>query len=367
MHIVHFANHFLPSAGGVEWSVLRTAEAQAQQGAQVTVITETPRGAFDDSALPFAVRRFRVPVRRPFTRIFYWRWMWRQRAVLRDADVLHFHDYTPLVHWFLPLRAFIRGPRYAITFHGFEHWPLRVRHRILRALAARLCHVRFAVGEYVREIYGHPVDAVYLGAPVHSYPAVTPSEAMCFVYVGRLEEDTGIAEFAETLAAAAAEFRTRVQLEIAGDGRLRTRLESLRGSWMDITLHGSVEDTYPVIERARFIVATGFLAIFEAFQTGIPVLFPALTGIKRRYIASIPEADTLLNAMRSREEMRQVLLGALTGDMHPQFVVRAENARRFVSEHTWTDIADLLASGYAGEVKGEAETRSAGNVTQEKC
>ncbi len=366
MRIVHFANHFLPSAGGVEWSVLRTAEAQATQGMDVTVITETPRGSFDDSALPFAVQRFSVPVCRPITRLFYWRWMWRQRGILGEADVLHFHDYTPLVHWFLPLRAVIRRPRYAITFHGFEHWPVHLRHRILRSIAARMCHARFAVGEYVRKIYRHPIDAVYLGAPAHRYPAVAPSIEMRFVYVGRLEEDTGIAEFAETLADRAAERRVIVQLELAGSGRLRSHLEKLDGPWMNITFHGRLEDPSPLIARARYIVATGFLAIFEAFQSGIPVLVPVLTEIKRLYIDSIPQADSLLSALRDRTEMREVIDRTLTSDMHPQFIERAKNAQTFVSEHTWKDIADLLASGYALGKNEKGISRSANDVTPVK-
>ncbi|MDT8325714.1 MAG: glycosyltransferase family 4 protein [Bacteroidota bacterium] len=366
MHVIHIVNHFLPSAGGVEWSVLRTAEAQVLRGDSVTVITETPRGGFHDSALPFTVRRFQVPLRRPITRLYYWRWMWRQRALLRAADVLHFHDYTPLVHWFLPLRPLLRGPCYAITFHGFENWPVRLRHRLLRALAARMCHIRFAVGDYVREIYGHPVDQVYLGAPVRNYSRMTPSEAMRFVFVGRLEADTGVLEFTAALAAAAAEMQRRVQLEIAGDGSLRPRLEDLRGPWMDISFHGRVEDPLQLYARARFVVASGFLSMLEAFQTGLPVLFPALDEIKRRYVASVPEADTLLTVMRSREELHRILRAALSRELQAQFSARAERALTFVSEHTWRDIADLLASGYEKGNHREGGARSTRIVVHEK-
>ena len=346
MRIVHITNHFLPSPGGVEWSVLRTAEAQAHRGDEVIVLSETPRGQYDDAALPFKTIRFHVPVVRPLTRLFYWRYMWSQRNLLRSADVLHFHDYTALIHWFLPLRAFILSPRYAITFHGFEHWPVRLRHRIMRSIAARICHVRFAVGEYVRKIYSHPIDAVYLGAPVRTYGRLVPAETMTFAFAGRLESDTGIDAFASVLAQLANERRQEVHLEIAGEGSLRTSLITLSSEYFHVHAHGRLENPLALLQRSRFVIASGFLAMFEAFQTGLPVLSPALTEIKQLYLASLPDDAKLLTPMRTVEEMRCTALRALSAEMDPEFLQRAENAFRFVSERSWDDIVCLLSSRY---------------------
>ena len=346
MTIVHIANHFLPSPGGVEWSVLRTAEAQARRGDRVHVITETPAGDFDDEACTFEILRFSVTVHRPFTRLLYWRAMWRHRTLLRSADVLHFHDYTPLVHWFLPLRALIRGPRYAITFHGFEGWPLLRRHRLLRSLAARLCHVRFAVGAYIQPLYGHPVDAVYLGAPVRNYSRIAPARQLRFMFAGRLESDTGIDRFVSMLSAIATERRESVVMEIAGEGRLRDVLESARSPFFSLVLHGQLRDLHPLYLRSRFVVATGYLGIFEALQCGLPVLAPAFSEIKRRYLDALPDAPSMLTIMRDDRELRTALEAALSADAWSDFAEKAERGSAFVSEYTWDDIAVLLASWY---------------------
>jgi glycosyltransferase involved in cell wall biosynthesis len=355
MRIIHITNHFLPSPGGVEWSVLRTAEAQARRGDDIVVLTETPAGKFDDTMLPFRIVRFQVPVIRPLTRLFYWRYMWSQRALFRSAYVLHFHDYTPLIHWFLPLRAVIRSPLYAITFHGFEHWPVRRRHRMLRALAASITDVRFAVGEYVRRLYAHPVDAVYLGAPVRAYERLSPAETLTFAFAGRLESDTGIDAFASVLATLANERRQTVHLEIAGEGSLRSSLTALSGEYVHVHTHGRLEDPLPLYTRSRFVIATGFLAMFEAFQTGLPVLAPALTEVKRWYLESLPEAGELLTPMTSVDEMRSVALRALSADIEAEFLRRAENAIRFVSERSWDDIACLLSSHYGNQGSDTAD------------
>ncbi|MCB2204261.1 glycosyltransferase family 4 protein [bacterium] len=361
MRIIHIVNHFLPSPGGVEWSVLRTAEAQSRQGDDVTVITETSRGDYNDDALPFRVLRFRVHLLRPLTRVFYWQWMWKHRDMLAAADVLHFHDYTPFFHWFIPLRFVLRRPLYAITFHGFEHWPVKLRHRMMRGITARLCHLRFAVGEYVRKIYRHPVDVVYLGAPVRSVQSRSPSPDPVFVYAGRLEEDTGILETARALSRTAATQGIAVHLEIAGEGRQRHALESLRSPHFRITFHGRVEDPERLFAHARFVIAAGFLGMFEAMQSGLPVLVPALTDIRKMYAASIPDVDALMTVMRSPEGLEKTLAESLQSPLADAFLRRAEAARMFVSEHTWKDIAELLAASYSAAMN--ARNRSSERMT----
>lgn len=346
MRIVHITNHFLPSSGGVEWSVLRTAEAQVRAGHEATVITETPAGDWSDSNLLMSVHRFQVPLAWPFTRLFYWHRMWSLRRLLRSADVLHFHDYTVFIHWFLPLRFLIRGPRYAVTFHGFEHWPVRWRHQVFRSLTARFCHVRFAVGSFVRELYRHPVDAVYLGAPVRQVNEIERSRDMTFVYTGRLAPDTLLLPMVRLLSAAARESGTALRFEAAGEGELRDALSGLAHDHCDIVLHGQIADTLPVLHNARFIVATGFLSILEAFQTGIPVIIPAFSTIKQQYVDSIAGIDDLATVLRSEEEGRPTLRDMLSGTREPALLEKAVRARAFVSDHTWDDISIMLEQWY---------------------
>lgn len=347
MRIIHITNHFLPDAGGVQWSVLRTAEAMAARGHDVTVLTETRAGeGWHDDELPFRVMRFRVPLRRPLTRLFYWRWMWRHRHMLGDADVLHFHDYTPLVHCFLPLRMIIRRPHYAITFHGYERWPIRLRHRLLRALAAGICASRFAVGKYVQELYRHPVDAVYLGAPVHRRTVVPRPEEKRFGFAGRLERDTEILPLAAAIAEAGRALDVDVQLDIAGDGSLRREIESLAHPRFRVTVRGTLVDPEPVLRNARWLIATGFLGILEAFTTGKPVIVPALSGIRRRYVRSFPEYDAMMTVAESPDELRTLAEDIVNGRIEPLLQRRAETALRFVSEQTWDNIALMIESHY---------------------
>ncbi|MBN1447840.1 MAG: glycosyltransferase family 4 protein [Bacteroidetes bacterium] len=382
MHIVHITTHFLPSAGGVQWSVFRTAEAQAGHGHEVTIITETPGGKWDDTSVPFRVVRFRVPRIRPFTRLLYWRWMWRNRVVYASADILHFHDYTPCIHWFLPLRMLIRRPCFVITFHGYERWPIRLRHRLLRALAASLCHHRFAVGEYVRQIYRHPVDDVYLGAPVHRLDRhETTSRVMTaqgatmrdttrqsmergaavprFVYAGRLEPDSEILPIVRAIARASADCNTPVEIDLAGDGSLRPHIETLAHPQCVIRIHGMLTDPLPVIQSGRYVIATGFLGILEAFQTGRPVIVPAMNTLRELYVRSIPDAESMLTIIRSEDDAVRIFQDLLTGRHPGEWRERTARAEQFVSQLTWDDIALMMEARYRAVIEKHRTPRTA--------
>ncbi len=359
MRIVFFVNHFFPSVGGVQWSVLRTAEALAARGHELTLLTETPADeSSDDTKLPFRVLRFRVPLRRPFTRIGYWRWMWSQRMLLSEADVLHFHDYTTFFHWFLPLRVLIRRPRYAVTFHGFEHWPIRLRHRFFRSVTAHACDVRFAVGDYLRDFYRHPIDAVFLGAPVRALSKSEGKEEAVFAYAGRLAADTGILPVLTALAGAAAESGIAVRIRIAGDGPLRAAVEQLQGSHVTMDLPGAVEDTSEILTSACWIIATGYLGILEAFTAGIPVIAPAWNSLKRRYLASIPEANSVITVLESEQQSRGFFLELLRGELDAVLAEKTVRAAGVVSQLTWADIAVLHESWYMPRVPAAGRAAS---------
>jgi glycosyltransferase involved in cell wall biosynthesis len=347
MRIIFFVNHFLPSIGGVQWSVLRTAEALAARGHDLVLITETPAGdEWSDGGLPFRVVRFRVPLRRPLTRLWYWRWMWSQRTLLRSADVLHFHDYTPFLHWFLPLRPLIRGPRYAVTFHGFEHWPVRFRHRVFRSITAAGCDVRFAVGAYLRKLYRHPIDAVYLGAPVRRFERTTHGEEHVFAYAGRLSSDTGILPLLSSLAASAERTGTHVRIRIAGDGPLRGALAALRGPRCGVELLGVCEDPRSMLASAGCIIATGFLGILEACTSGAPVIVPAYTEVKKEYVASFPQAAVMLTVLADEEASGAFFDALLAGRNREELEAKARRASAFASQQTWDDIALLFEDWY---------------------
>lgn len=354
MNIIHFANHFSPRIGGVELSVACTAEAQARRGHHVTVLTETPSP--EEPALPYQVRRFSVPIRWPFTRLLYWRWMWQNRSWLDAADVLHFHDYTTFLHWFSPLRLLIRKPRYVITFHGFEGMPIRRRHKVFRSVTARCMHVCFGVGSYLAHYYAHRFDAFYFGAPVRTLGLLPRGDAAAFAYVGRLAPDTGIVEFLRDLETVVTSRSLHATVRLAGEGAAAETLRARTSAHLQMEFYGMVTDPEAVYTGAGFIVATGYLALFDAFRTGIPVIIPAYSALKLRYARSISGIEDMAFVLSSSENAVATLRNLLDGSSDDTARARAARASEWIRGRTWDEVADVLDVWYQPSHPEERET-----------
>jgi glycogen(starch) synthase len=104
-----YSHYFAPSIGGVETIVMSLArglaELRAEDGTlefEFSLVTQTPREDFDDSALPFPV------VRKPG--------LWKLARLVRDAEVVHIAGpaLEPLV-----LGMLFRTP-VVIEHHGFQ-------------------------------------------------------------------------------------------------------------------------------------------------------------------------------------------------------------------------------------------------------
>lgn len=109
MNILIYSHAFAPSIGGVETIVMMLARGLAQATASesgarfdVTVVTQTPAGGFDDGALPFPV------VRRPS--------LFESFALVRRADVLHLAGPALLP---LSLGLLLRKP-VVVEHHGYQ-------------------------------------------------------------------------------------------------------------------------------------------------------------------------------------------------------------------------------------------------------
>lgn len=109
LRILIYSHAFAPNVGGIETVVMSLAtgladgkQADGTATAKVTVLTRTPRGAFDDETLPFHV------VRRPS--------LGELLRLIRVADVIHLAGPV-----FLPLLAalLLRKP-VVVEHHGFH-------------------------------------------------------------------------------------------------------------------------------------------------------------------------------------------------------------------------------------------------------
>jgi len=259
MNLLIYSHYFAPSVGGVENIVqslaVGVAELRTLDGDRefnVTVVTETSAGNYDDSKFPFCV------IRRPSV-IRLWR-------LVRASDAIHAAGPA-----FLPMfLAWLSRKPFFIEHHGYQatcpnglfvHQPDRAvcpgyfqagRYgecfQCLRSefssgwTAAKLLAFMFprdwlsraattniAVTSHVDKRQKLPhTKVVYHGIedPLPNPARSTPSQKLCIAYVGRLVPEKGIPvllEAAKILKAEGHDFEIR----LIGDGSERSKLEEL--------------------------------------------------------------------------------------------------------------------------------------------
>jgi glycosyltransferase involved in cell wall biosynthesis len=260
VRVLLYSHFFAPSVGGVE-TVVRSlarglAEFRTPDGGpefEVTVVTQTPAGSFDDRTLPFAV------VRRPGPAKLFRR--------IHAADVIHIAGpaLAPLFLSWLMRKPFV------IEHHGYQ--AICPNGILLLQPQLAVCPGHFQAGKYLRclrcnaanqgglsslmallrtfprrwlarraslnlTISSHVLRRHALPRSVNCYygiedplagggaetSAAIPKENLCFAYVGRFVPEKGLSlllEAAEQLQREGFRFDVR----LVGDGPLRKALE----------------------------------------------------------------------------------------------------------------------------------------------
>jgi glycosyltransferase involved in cell wall biosynthesis len=264
MKLLVYSHYFAPSIGGVETIVLGLsrglAELRMANGApefEITVVTETAAGNFDDRLLPFRV------IRRPG--LFC---LWR---LVRACDVIHAAG-PALLPLFL---ARLAGKPAAVEHHGYQaicpngiliHEPDRSicpghfqagryaeclrcnaretswlrscknlllmfpRHALTRQVAANVAvsqHVLRRLAMPHSTVIYHGIEDALSGTLPSQLPS-TSSGRICFGYVGRLVQEKGIPVLllaVKKLVGEGHQFKVR----LIGDGDERPRLEEMIG------------------------------------------------------------------------------------------------------------------------------------------
>jgi len=256
-----YSHYFAPSIGGVETIVGSLSDGLAERRTpaggpefEVTLITQTPAGSFDDKTLPFAI------VRNPgFARLF---------RLIRASDVVHLAGPSLIP---LALALLLRTP-VIVEHHGYQAicpngllflQPQRIvcpghfqagryldcircqSHKMPVAKAVqtvlltgvrnglcRMASVNIAITHHVLERHGLPrSEVVYYGIrdapllPEKISSASPPASRLSIAFVGRFVEEKGLhilLEAARKLRDMGREF----DLLLVGDGPERASLES---------------------------------------------------------------------------------------------------------------------------------------------
>jgi glycosyltransferase involved in cell wall biosynthesis len=268
--------------------------------------------------------------------------MGKQRGIWKDADVIHFHDYTPLIEWYLPF--FTPNRRTYITFHGYEGYPVPYLSIMLRRLADKLTKGSICAGGFIPHYYGTPCSRITYGAI--SDPLTSPTtEKEGAIFVGGLREDVGIIGYLSTLAILQEKHGKKLTLTVIGDGPLKERVFSIARE-KDIVLEflGQRHDPSPFLARSKVALSDSYLVILEAMASRVPVFSYYDNPLKKDYLLCFPGREEILGIRDDPEELALDLATFLNDP--GLYEERVERGSLFAREQTWAKVADMYRELY---------------------
>jgi glycosyltransferase involved in cell wall biosynthesis len=206
-------------------------------------------------------------------------------GALRSGRYTVAHAHLVHADWHLAVAgALVPGTPLVTTKHNPDPFRATRAFRALERITLRRYAAVIAISDHLREFLAATVGAqaitVRYGLSAGAdAPQRDRRELRRLVAVGRLEAQKGFDVAIEAMRSIAGEV-PGVQLQIAGDGRLRSGLESTierYGIQQSVRLLGRVEDVHELMREADLFVHTarweGFgLVLLEAMRAGLPIV-----------------------------------------------------------------------------------------------
>ncbi len=266
-------------------------------------------------------------------KLLIWKWLWKNRRLIEEADLVHCHD---VFYWFMPFKFFyLRKPVYT-TFHGYEgKYPPAKKAIVIRKISEIFSWGNICVGDYIKKWYfTKPTFVTYGGVDVPKQFKASVKKKNNFlqlVFIGRLEEDTGVLLYLEALD----ELKKRkfkFKFVACGDGRLRSEAEK----YGEVT--GFIEDTQKYIESADIVLASSYLSILEAIAYRKLVISAYSSSLKKDYLEMSPFRNRII-ILNNRDHLFNFIDRYLASSTFFDQVL-IDN-KKWIKEVSWSNVVNL--------------------------
>lgn len=236
MKILFLTRRICPDVGGVEKHVHEVIRILESRDHKVKVISE---------------RDINYPHLKIFGLLYIWLWLFRNRNLILNSDIIHIHD---VFVWYLPFRFLYSDKKVITTIHGLE-WddPLSRVGVWQKKLARKLSTKTIGVGDFLEKYLGNKFDLIIYGGVLIQQKNFS-NKKDSLLYIGRLEENTGLLKLLSWL-----KVNSVYKVDFCGDGELRNQCEKYG------KVHGFVDPT-PFLKKAEYCVPGGYLAALEGLS-----------------------------------------------------------------------------------------------------
>lgn len=297
-----------------------------EKGHEVTIITEQ----FSKNEKSFErykhVDIYRIPVggEGKGKKFRIWQWLWRQRKLLQEADLVHCHD---VFFWYLPFRFLYPGKPVYTTFHGYESYPIAEKTKFVRKISEKLSWANICIGDFITKWYGTKPSYVSYGAvtaPSSKNKVLRPKKNSA-LFFGRLDEQTGIQMYAKAVA----HIKKKIpdfNFLIIGEGKYKKSLAK------KFTGRGFQRNPEKYFATYHFAFVSGYLSILEAFSAKRLVFAVYDNPLKEDYLRMAPFAKWIVIAGDEKELAGKIMYYLKHPDEEKELI---NKAAEWAKKQTW--------------------------------
>lgn len=342
MTIFFFSRLFYPHIGGVEKHVLEISKILVKKGDSVTVLTEKFGVGLLNADEIDGIKILRIDVGKDnwFKKFRVWKNIFKYRKLIKKSDIVHCHD---VFFWYLPFRFLYPSKKVFTTFHGYEGNEIPgFKAKLMHKIAEKLSLGNICVGDFLKKWYGTKPDFVtYGGVEVSSVNYQVSSinkNKLKFLFLGRLEEETGIIEYVRVLKILK-EKKYKLEITICGDGSLRKKSQDFcLKNQIDAHFMGFIKNANQYISNSDFVFTSRYLGILEslAFKKFIFAVYN--NEIKKDYLKMTPFAK-YISISENYKRLSLSIEYFLKNEVERKNMTK--NGHSWVKDQTWGKMVSL--------------------------
>lgn len=325
MKILFLTRRFYPDDGGVEKHIYEISKVLIKKGNTITLVTQS-QGKINNLEGINILRVSKVPRNRS-ENIHIWMWFWHNRKIIKEADVVHAHD---VFFWLWPSKLLFLSKKCFITFHGYETYPISLKAIIVRKISEKMANGNIIVGDFIKKWYNTTPNYVIYGGVNIPRKVVKAKNRKSAVFIGRLDEHTGILDYARTVEIIKNDYPD-FKFEILGDGKYFSKLKKY-----DPLGFKTNPELY--LQKNNFAFVSRYLSILEALANRRLIFAHYDNPVKEDYLKMAPFSKFIIisnNPKEIAEKVKYYLKNEKETDKLTQ------EGNKWVKKQTWEGIVNV--------------------------
>jgi len=331
MNILFFSRLYSPHIGGVEKHVNEISKILTQKGHKVTIITEKHFSGSKTKETIEGIEIFRMPNFKDgkLKKFKIWKWLWKNKQLIKNADVVHCHD---VFFWYLPFRFLYPFKKIFTTFHGYEDFPLKLKNIFMHRISEKLSMGNICIGDFIKKWYGtRPTFVSYGGVNIVKNQRSKIKDQNGAVFIGRLDEQTGILTYVQAVEL----LRKQVpnfEFLVIGDGKLKNRINKKN------KILNAVSNASEYFQNYNFAFVSRYLSILEAMAAKRLVFAVYDNPIKKDYLKMAPFSESIIISCSASELVEKILFYLDNFEAKEKMIGKSF---AWVSKQTWEEMAGI--------------------------